>query len=813
MNSKRITAGLLAGVMLASSALVSCSQSESEPPKSKRTNVYSGVEVPLPSDISYVSSVDYTNNNVYTVYTTTYTLTMNELGEEVERRTGYYWEGSQEDSDEETTTTLPDGWYYDYLSLQNVTTVNVETGESTTVSMPSDIPGYLQSMAIDNKGIIDMVYCQYNWDETTGNSQNTYTLVQIDSTTGEQTGSYDLADCFTAANVDISSTYINSIKVSDSGDVYVVAENVYIVFDSDMNYKTKFELDGGWISNICISGDSVYLYYYEDSNQKLCVVANGTKTDYSGENIKTVINNMYEFLGFYNGQLYYRTSTNVSKYDPNTDTISEEMNFINSDISQSQINSIKLLPDGRMLVTTYNYSNESSQTTIQLMTKVPDEEIQEEIIVKLATLYSNYNIVNSVINFNKQNTGIRISLVTYDQYNNEENNYQGGITQFNNDIITGNLPDIILLDSSLPVESYFQKGIFADLNTYIDDAENGIDRSNYLTNIFDATTVDGKLYSIIMSFSLQTLIAKSQYVGTESGWTLEEMLDTINNMPEGMTAFFTSSRDEIIQQFFGNCMDLFINWETGETKFETQGFIDFIKYLAQCPEQGYWEAYYASQGDDYVYDQEVETEMQQKYELRYYKDYGLIEYGSLSSFTDFLYDQNTFASSDITAIGYPTDSGNGVIIVPNIELAISQSSKVKNQAWEVLKFFLNDESITNRNYFFSPNISNLESQAANAKDNYYYYENTEDDYEWYRERGYSEDYIEYLKKSNQPFDQKVVDFTMDLIKNATVVSRSDSDLLEIITEELSGFFGGTKTAEETAKVIASRAKIYISEHS
>ncbi len=812
MNSKRITAGLLAGVMLASSALVSCSQSESEPPKSKRTNVYSSVEVPLPSDISYVSSVDYTNNNVYTVYTTTYTLTMNELGEEVERRAGYYWEGSQEDSDEETTT-LPDGWYYDYLSLQNVTTVNTETGESTTVSMPSDIPGYLQSMAIDNKGIIDMVYCQYNWDETTGNSQNTYTLIQIDSTTGEQTGSYDLADCFTAANVDISSTYINSIKISDSGDVYVVAENVYIVFDSDMNYKTKFELDGGWISNICISGDSVYLYYYEDSNQKLCVVENGTKTDYNGENIKTVINNMYEFLGFYNGQLYYRTNTNVSKYDPNTDTISEEMNFINSDISQSQINSIKLLPDGRMLVTTYNYSNESSQTTIQLMTKVPDEEIQEEIIVKLATLYSNYNIVNSVIKFNKQNTGIRISLVTYDQYNNEENNYQGGVTQFNNDIITGNLPDIILLDSSLPVESYFQKGIFADLNTYIDDAENGIDRSNYLTNIFDATTVDGKLYSIIMSFSLQTLIAKSQYVGTESGWTFEEMLDAINNMPEGMTAFFTSSRDEIIHQFFGNCMDLFINWETGETKFETQGFIDFIKYLAQCPEQGYWEAYYASQGDDYVYDQELETEMQQKYELRYYKDYGLLEYGNLSSFTDFLYDQNTFASSDITAIGYPTDSGNGAIIVPNIELAISQSSKVKNQAWEVLKFFLNDDSITNRSYYFSPNISNLESQAANAKDNYYYYENTEDDYEWYREQGYSEDYIEYLKKSKQPFDQKVVDITMNLIKNATVVSRSDSDLLEIITEELSGFFGGTKTAEETAKVIASRAKIYISEHS
>ena len=61
--------------------------------------------------------------------------------------------------------------------------------------------------------------------------------------------------------------------------------------------------------------------------------------------------------------------------------------------------------------------------------------------------------------------------------------------------------------------------------------------------------------------------------------------------------------------------------------------------------------------------------------------------------------------------------------------------------------------------------------------------------------------------------QEVVDITMNLIKNATQVSRSDSDLLDIINEELSGFFGGTKTAEETAKVIASRAKIYVSEHS
>ncbi len=812
MNTKKITAGLLAGVMLVSSALVSCSNSNGEPPKSKRTNVYNGDEITLPEGISYVNGVDYKNNNVYVNYTATYTVTRNELGEEVERKNGYYWEGSQEDSDGETTT-LPDGWYYDYLNLQNITTVNTETGESTTVSIPSDIPGYLQSMAIDNNGIVDMVYVEYNWNEETGNSQNTYSLIKIDPTTGELKDTIDLTDSFTAANVDISATYINSFKVADNGDLYIVAENMYLVFDSNMNYKTKFEFDSGWINYFSVGDDKVYLVYYEDNSQKICVVENGTKTDFKGDNVKTVLSNMYDFMGFYNGQLYYRTSTGVSKYDPNTDTIAEEMNYINSDVAQNQINSIKLIPDGRLLITTNSYSSDTNQTTIQLMSRVPDEELQEEIIVTLGAIYSNYNIVNAVIKFNKQNTGVRVSLVTYDQYNNEENEYSGAVTQFNNDIITGNLPDIVLLSSSLPVESYFQKGIFADLNEYIDDAENGINRSDYLSNILDATTVDGKLYSLIMSFSIQTLIAKSKYVGTESGWTFEEMLDVINNMPEGMTAFFSSSRDEIIQYFFGNCMDLFIDWDTGETKFETQGFIDFIKFLAQCPEEGYWEAYYNSQGDGYVYDEQAETEMQQKYELRYYNDLGLLEFGYLSSFTDFLYDRNTFASDEITPIGYPTDSGNGAIIVPNIELAISQSSKVKSQAWDVLKFFLTDENIKSKNYYFSPNISAMETMAESAADNFYYYENTDDDYSWYIEQGYSDDYVEYLKKSNQAFDQEVVDITMDIIKNASVVSRSDSDLLEIINEELSGYFGGTKSAEETAKVIASRAKIYISEHS
>lgn len=865
MKSKRIMSALLAGVMLTSTVLASCSKQEKEPPKSKRTNVYSGDEITLPADITYIDRIDFKNGKIYATYNTTYTITRNELGEEVERRVGYFWddgandvpvaayevaeeetaaeveatddgeteaeaeteaevatqtaetgtpvEATKEETSEGTSTKLPDGWYYDYQNVQSLTVMDIATGEATTTAMPTDIPGYSQSMAIGSDGFVNMIYNNYSWDEETQVSTNTYTLVKIDAATGEVKSQMDLSEAFQSAGLDLTNTYIGNMQCADNGDIYITSDATFLVFDADMNYKTKFTLDNGYINSINIDGNKVYVMYYGDGLQGLCVVENGTKTDIKGTNLTVALGNMYEMLGFYNGQLYYRTENNISKYDPNTDTITEEMNFINSDISQNQINTTKLLPDGQILLTTYDYSSDSNQLTVQLMHRVPDEEIQEEVIVTLGAMYSNYNIVNAIIKFNKQGTGVRVSLVTYDKYNNADNDYTGGVTQFNNDIITGNIPDIILLDSSLPVESYFQKGIFADLNQFVDDPEVGINRSDYLTNLFDACTVDGKLYSMIMSFNLRTLVAKSKYVGTESGWTFEDMMKAVQNMPEGMKAFFDASRSDIINNFLGNSMDSFINWDTGETKFESQGFIDFIKFLATCPEKGFWEAYYDSMGGNYVYDEEKEQEMNQQYELRFFNDLALFDFEYISSFTDLIYERNTFASKDITPVGYPTDSGNGAIIQPNIELAISQVSQVKKAAWEVLKYFLNDDGVSKRSYNFSSNISHLESLASSAKDNFYYYNRTDEDFQWYKDQGYSDDYIEYLKNSNQPFEQEVVDITMNLIKNATQVSRSDSDLLDIINEELSGFFGGTKTAEETAKVIASRAKIYVSEHS
>ena len=76
-----------------------------------------------------------------------------------------------------------------------------------------------------------------------------------------------------------------------------------------------------------------------------------------------------------------------------------------------------------------------------------------------------------------------------------------------------------------------------------------------------------------------------------------------------------------------------------------------------------------------------------------------------------------------------------------------------------------------------------------------------------------QEYVNYLKSSRMQYTPELGQKVMDIANAATTVVRYDKKLTEIINEELSSFYGGTKSAADTAGIIDSRAKIYISENS
>lgn len=808
ISLKKLTSVSLAVVMTATSLTALSSCGKKEPVLEKRTNVYSGEAVTLPDGINYIQNIFVSGDTVSMQYSKTYTITYNELGDEVERVSGYGWE-------EEA---LNEGWYQSYESQEYLGQLSLTTQEFKEI--PLELPksedgssnAYINQMEGAPDGTVWAMLYEWSYSED-GSSTTTYTLAPIDPATGSLGEEIVLNTALVNAGMDENNFYINGFTIGADGTIYINAETNVIGINADGTFKEKIEMGtDGWMGGMYAADDALYvLFYPNNGHQTLKKIENGQTTDFSTDTLSSVLQNSYGNYEFRDGKMYYTTSGGVHMYDFAADTDTEIMNYINSDVDSGSLSNMAFLPDGRIVILQNEWTNDTNVYSAMFMTHVPDDQLQEEIILDLGCTYSDYDLNKAIISFNKRNTGVRISVRDYSSYNNEENEWRGAETQFNNDIVTGNVPDIILLNSELPVESYFQKGLFADLYTFMDDPDIGVNRANYLENVLKACEVDGKLRSIILSFSINTLAAKSKYVGTDMGWTLAEMMNAIRSMPEGMSAFLEYSRQNILENFFRYSMDTFVDWDTGATYFTEEGFIEFIEFLKTCPENGYWDELY---GEDYVYDEERDKEYSQRMELRFYKDYSMFYMTYLNSFTQIMNVRGLFATNDITFIGYPTtdEASNGATIVPNMELAISSQSLAQEEAWEFIKYVLNDEKYNENIWGFTTNIQRLEDKKATAAENYYYYERTEEDLAWYKEY-YSEEYFEYMKTRNQPLDEATMDQTMDIIRGATKVQRNDSALLDIINEELSAFFAGTRSAEETAKIIDSRAHIYVSENS
>ena len=131
----------------------------------------------------------------------------------------------------------------------------------------------------------------------------------------------------------------------------------------------------------------------------------------------------------------------------------------------------------------------------------------------------------------------------------------------------------------------------------------------------------------------------------------------------------------------------------------------------------------------------------------------------------------------------------------------------------MLKYLLTSKSVVNSGYQFSVNRAAMDELYAKAKEDYGDYMPGDDDFNWMVEEGYSDEYIDFMKSSRQPYDQAAVDYVKTLVEGATNIARTDSALVDIVKEELSAVFAGSKPADTAAKQIASRVGIYVSEHS
>lgn len=511
--------------------------------------------------------------------------------------------------------------------------------------------------------------------------------------------------------------------------------------------------------------------------------------------------------GFYNftsdseGNVIYANSEGVFKFNLGDTEVTKIMDYVNSDLATYSLDNLSFI-DKEHFVATY-YDPVDYHSCMALFTYVKPEDIQDKKVLVYAGIWVNSDVKAQIIRYNKKSTDYRITIIDYDQYNTDDD-YTAGYTKLNNDLIAGNIPDIIQLDGSMPVESYVSKGMLADIDKMI-QADPELSKQEYMDNVFDAFRVNGVLYRVVPSFNVRTWIGKKSMIGDRTSWTMADVKQVANKLVGDKSIFgLGMTRESFMDDIMDYCGHDFVDVNTGKCNFDSQNFIDLLEYAKTLPtneesEKGY---------DDDYWEHYWET-----YQSQYRENRSLLMELYLSDTYNLKYNVNGMMGEEVSFIGFPTESGSGSFVDADVTFAISAKSKNQDGAWEFLKFFLSEEYQVNadskygyRNGF--PILKKMVREQVN--------QTTEKSY-WMDENGekvYYDDtfWINDEEFKINPFTQAQADEVFNFICGVKNSSYRDENIAKIISEEVQAFYSGSKSAKDTANMIQNRAQLYVQEN-
>ena len=680
----------------------------------------------------------------------------------------------------------------------------------------------------DDAGNITFVL-SYNKYDDEGNSESSNTLYTYDST-GNPVSSIDLSKVVTQEDND-NNRYFNNYIVDSQGNIYISLSTCIRVCDKSGNVLfTTPEANGDneWLNGLIFTNNgvpAVYKYSYSDtgSSAKLVEIdlnAKGYGKEYElGSSINTIYSGSGDYLCY--------SSSDTGIVGVRADNLQTEsvLNLLNLGIDNSNINSMAVNDDGSFVTVGYDYSGMTARSTLSLITPIDSSEVKEKKVLTLGCFYIDWNIRSQIAEFNKTNEDYTIYATSYSE-SNDTSDYTAALTKFNNEILAGNVPDILLISSGMPYNSYASKGLFADLYEFM-DKDDVYNRDAFMPNVLKAMEKDGKLYEITPSFTVQTYAAKKSLVGDATSLTMDQANQILASMPEGAT-LTNDSQTMTASNFLSTAITFsnFVDYTNATCNFDSPEFKAILETAKKYPAEIDYDALY---NDNPNYWMEQETACRENRALLYNVYF--------NDFNIYTITRDAYFGEDISFVGFPGSSAanaTGSVISTDSEIAVSSKSKYKEGAWEFIKQVL-DNAVSEQssdNYGIALADSTAAADNADKTEKHLittYYglpvvksqlqalgqqatiPQTYTDTDGTVQQVDNTYYVGNTEVKVNLITQDEVNMLIDYFSTVGTIARYDESLTDIINEEANNYFKGTKSVDETASLIQSRASIYLSE--
>ena len=601
-------------------------------------------------------------------------------------------------------------------------------------------------------------------------------------------------------DLDTTNTWLNTYNIAKDldGNLIVVMEMTLQAIAPDGSIAWSMQLDNYVNSMVTLADGSVAVMLFGDKGPELRPIDFEKKE--LGESFPIPDSAWTLFPGDENYDFYYTSGMFLYGFKLGEAEPVPVLNWMSCDINGDSVASqaLKISSDGSIMGITTDYSGGSIDTQLFTLTRVPADSLPKKQILTVAQLEYNpdYQLTNRMVRFNRSHDNVRLEYLDYSQYN-TESDFTAGITKFNTEVMAGNLPDIIPTNQ-IAYRQIASKGLLEDLYPYLDkDPE--LKREDFFPNLLSALEVNGGLYQVVSGFSVETLCGAASIVGDTPGWTYDDFNAALEKMPEGCTPLEPYvTRDQVMSSLLYADMDSFVDWTTGKVNFESDNFKQLLQFVKQFPAEYNWDEHDNSEST-----QDLLRQGRQMLTQTYL--YGL---------DSILWNGANFGGQ-ATYIGWPTSSGVGSIMRFENGFAMSRSCADKDAAWEFFRSMLTESGQTNQyNIPSNRNVFNKQLEdfmtpryRKDADGNILLDENGEKIEEsrgsWIDDSG--------VEHHIYAMTQEQADEVLSIIETCTKVASYDTSIYDIVNEQAQAFFADQKSVDEVARLIQSKANIYVNE--
>ncbi len=631
-----------------------------------------------------------------------------------------------------------------------------------------------------SKGVVtaDAIFFQHT-DYNADTMKYTYYVMRYDLADDTRTRSEDVAAMF-----EVEKSYFNvqNMTADKKGYVYLTSDNEIVVLDETLQYKFTIRTDA-YVSSLVRDPDGL-VYVKDRLMAGLCPI--DRNSGMLGNALK--LPDSYSIAQYAFGEgydAYYSDEDGLHGY---TIASAEDVlicNYANSDLYANNVDIAAILDPDRILL----YGEDG--TSLVLYKRSADVDLSDVTTLTIAHALDNSSLAGQIVEFNKKNPDIRVLTKNYAESGGDAER------QLINDMLTGVYePDIVLgwgmYDNVLA--QMRENDLYVDLYQYIEKDE--ILAS--VRRMFESE--DGKLTALPATINVSTYVASTSVVGNRVSWTLSDMLDLAENLPEGTRLIQGLSWQTASSAIFGNLgYTMFVDVENGTCDFENEDFLRYLAFLATLPET-YNVANTRFEAEAAQANVTGETLLKQQF-------YTNVDIGQ------WIRNYEIFQGSEFTHIGYANREGEvGNAQVLGSPFAITTFCEDPDMAWAFIESVVDVPAGSN-------GIPVLKSRIMEVFEAEYgrYYEFYADGTKSILNTGGRNDPTAPMTKPGfrVVFDEAEGAKMLDWLENGIGLpagEHMEQGLLDIIDEEISRYLGGMQTAEKCAEVLESRVGLWLAEH-